>query len=93
MLRPQGYLTIVGDQQTVERDSVGCGHCQSVVFVKPNTASTVYLIPQQDGSWREEPGAFCRMCMRPVCLRCHHIGTCTPFEKQLEQLEGHARRG
>ena len=93
MLRPQGYLTIVGVDapQVIERDSVTCGHCSAVVFVKPATVNTVYQIPQHDGTWKEEPGAFCRVCMRAVCLHCHDVGTCTPFEKRLALMEAGLR--
>lgn len=91
MRRPQGYLVVAApDAPALERDTIQCGHCQKIVAVKPGTASTVYMIPRRDGSFKEEPGAFCRVCMRPVCLPCHDIGTCTPFERQLERLE--ARR-
>ena len=87
MLRPQGYAQIIEPVQIVERDTASCGHCNRVIFVKPGTATTVYLIQHRDGHWTEEPGAFCRVCMRPVCLRCHDIGTCVPVERLLERLE------
>ena len=102
MLRPQGYLQVIDpDCQTVERDTITCGHCQRVVFTKPGTASTVYLIPAKprgphdlDALKRQEevPGAFCRVCMRSVCLQCHDLGTCRPAEKFLEQVEKAGRR-
>jgi hypothetical protein len=74
------------DAPSLERDTVSCGHCGRVVFVKPGTASTVYLIPTLTG-WREDPGAGCRLCMKPVCLPCERMGRCLPLERQLEQLE------
>ena len=90
-MRHQGYVTIVDpDRPLFERDTTSCGHCQRVIFLKPGSGVTVYLIPHRDGRWTEESGAFCRVCMRPVCLVCHDKGTCTPIEKQLEQME--ARR-
>lgn len=77
------------DAPLLERDSIQCGHCGKTVFVKPGTATTVYLIPTADGRhWLEEPGAMCGCCWRPVCLPCHDTGTCTPLEAFLEQLEG-----
>jgi hypothetical protein len=91
MRRPQGYLTITSDRH-VERDTITCGHCGRIVVVKPNTATTVYLLPQRDGTWREEPGAGCRVCMQPVCLACHDVGTCRPVEQWLELMES-ARGG
>lgn len=91
MVRPHGYITVVSDApQVMERDTITCGHCQRVVIVKPCTVATVYLVQDRHGRWHEEPGAACRMCMRPVCLSCEAAGVCTPFEKALEQME--ARR-
>ena len=86
----RGYATVVSDARLWERDTVSCGHCAAVIFVKPGTASTTYLLPHRDGRWTEEPGAFCRVCMRPVCLRCHAHGACLPLERWLSQQE--ARR-
>lgn len=87
-MRHQGYATIFApDAPQFERDTCNCGHCQKVIFLKPGSGVTVYLIPHRDGRWTEESGAFCRVCMRPVCLPCHDKGTCTPFEKQIEQME------
>jgi len=69
-----------------------CFHCQQVIFVKPHTASTVYLIYDRVARrWQEEPGAFCRICMRPVCLACHAHGGCVPWERQLELSESRDR--
>lgn len=93
MLKPKGYAVIVSPAQPVrEFDSITCGHCQRVVFVKAGSASTVYLIPTRPlGSYREEPGASCRCCMRAVCLACHAKGTCTPWEQALERSEARDR--
>jgi len=93
MRRPQGYLTIVApESRTIERDTCQCCHCNRIVVVKPGSAETIYLLPNRDGSWREEPGASCRLCMGPVCLPCHDLGVCIPFEKQLERMEARAAR-
>lgn len=93
MRTPGGYATIIEpDQPVVERDTVGCGHCGCVIFTKPGSAATVYLLTTATpGVVREEAGAFCRVCMRPVCLRCHARGRCTPFERQLEASEARDR--
>jgi hypothetical protein len=93
MRSPTGYATIVEpDRPTVERDTITCGHCQRAIFVKPHTAATVYLIlDRRTLSWREEAGAFCRVCMRPVCLSCHAHGRCTPWEQLLEASEARER--
>ena len=94
---PKGYLSISDpDRRLVEYDVLSCGHCQKVIFAKPGTASTVYLIPirpkdEHDlaviGRWIEEPGAFCRVCMRPICLPCHDVGTCRTWEQLIESME------
>lgn len=88
-----GYATLVDpDRPTQEWDVVSCVHCGKQIFVKPGTASTVYLIPTRTpGLFLEEPGASCFCCMRPVCLPCYDLGTCTPLERRLAQMEG--RRG
>lgn len=93
MRSPTGYATVVDpDRPLQERDTVTCGHCQHVVFVKPGTALTVYLIYDRDtGGWQEEPGAFCRACMRPVCLACAAAGHCVPWERSLERSESRDR--
>lgn len=88
MLKPQGYAQIIDpDQPTLERDTATCGHCSALIFIKPGTAATVYVIYHRDGRVTEEPGAFCRCCMKPVCLACHDLGTCTPLERWLEAHE------
>ena len=91
MRRPDGYVTVSTPDLTIERDAVTCRHCQRIVLVKPGTASTVYLFPQMAGPDREEPGAFCRVCMGPVCLRCHDLGVCLPAERRLELMEAAGR--
>jgi len=93
----RGYLSIVDpDKPLFERSTITCGHCQKVVFVKPGTASTVYLIPirpkdEHDlvviGQFIEEPGAFCRVCMRAICLTCCDTGTCRTWEQMIEAME------
>jgi hypothetical protein len=46
--------------------------------------SVVFLKP------RESPGG-CRMCRGFLCATCTDAGTCTPFEKKLEQMEARDR--
>jgi len=88
-----GYATVVDpDHPTVERDTITCGHCQRVIVVKPGTASTVYLIfNRARWQWEEEAGAFCRVCMSPICLPCCDAGRCTPWERKLEASEAKDR--
>lgn len=93
MRGPSGYATITDpDHPLVERDTVTCAHCQRIVFVKPATAATVYLIlDPQTRIWTEQPGAFCRSCMRPVCLPCEAAGRCVPWERAFEAMEAKDR--
>jgi len=93
MRRPTGYgVTTSPDHPPIKRDTISCGHCQRIVFVKPGEASTVYLIfDRVRWAWKEEMGAFCRLCMRPVCLQCHGYGGCIPWEKKIEISEARDR--
>ncbi len=89
MLRPQGYATILDPSRPlVEYDTVTCCHCGRIIFTKPGTVSTVYLIWDAVSGWREEAGAGCWHCNKPVCLSCHDRGDCLPLERQLEVAEG-----
>lgn len=92
-MRPRsGYAQIVDPDRPVwERDTVSCGHCNKLIFVKPGSGLTVYLITHRDGRVTEEAGAFCRLCMKPVCLTCHDHGLCRPFERWLDEQEGTKR--
>lgn len=84
-----GYATITDpDTRIVEFDTVSCCHCSAAIRVKPNTVATVYLVVDPVTLlWREEPGASCYHCMKPVCLACHELGTCVPLERMLERAE------
>lgn len=96
MRRSSGYAVISDPQAAVpqfEWDTASCGHCQRVIFTKPGSAQTVYVFPQADGSAKEEMGAGCRVCMRPVCLQCCEIGICQPWETQVELMEAAGRLG
>lgn len=93
MRNASGYLVICDPDrpQAVERDTITCGHCQRVVFTKPGTVATVYLLPHPPDPDTEVAGAFCRICMRSVCLRCDAHGHCTPFELAIERQESRMR--
>lgn len=97
MLKPQGYITIVGDFAGLdrggktERDTITCGHCQKLVFVKPGTVSTVYLIPQLLAPDTEEPGAGCSICRRAICLECYALGICHVWERKIDEMEAKGR--
>lgn len=91
MLRPQGQITVTGEDTLLERDTLSCGHCTAIVMVKPGTFATTYYLPNLIGPPTEVPGAMCRVCMRPVCLTCHGEGRCLPFERRIEQMEARGR--
>jgi hypothetical protein len=92
MRRPHGLATLIqADGRIVENDTISCQHCEQIVFVKPGTGTTVYLVVDAQQQWREEPGAFCRQCMAPICLQCYDAGGCTPFERELEKSEARDR--
>lgn len=89
-----GYATITDPQvsKVFERDTVQCGHCQAVIWVKPNTACTVYLHWNRSGQhWDEIAGASCHVCYRPICLHCYTLGRCLPWERMLAISEGRDR--
>lgn len=95
MRNPSGYGVYTDrlqERKPVEYDTLTCGHCQRIVFVKPGSAGTIYLVVDRAATtFREEPGAFCRVCMRPVCLPCHDVGRCTPWEQKIEASEARER--
>jgi hypothetical protein len=90
-----GYAVIfepdVKPKDRWERDTCQCKHCDHVIYLKPGFGITKYLIQHADGHWTEEDGAFCRICMGPVCLRCDKIGRCIPLEKKIEAQEARDR--
>lgn len=95
MRSPQGYVCITDPDAAVpvvERDTITCGHCQQIIEIKPGTGATTYLIfDTRVWQYHEEPGAFCPVCMRHICLQCHARGRCVPWERMIERME--ARHG
>ena len=100
MRNPTGYgicTDRLQERKPVEYDTTTCGHCQRIIFTKPGTAQTTYLIFDRVAwQWREELGAFCRVCMRPVCLGCHARdarghGPHLTWEQQIERSEARGR--
>jgi hypothetical protein len=84
-------LTDHDRDRAVEYDTLTCKHCQQVIFVKPGSAQTVYLVLNRTTQqWEEQMGAFCRVCMSPVCLACEALGRCRPWERRLEAAERRA---
>jgi hypothetical protein len=76
---PGGYAVISEPGRAdVELDSITCFHCNRVVFVKAG----------QDPS---ALGGFCRVCMRHLCGPCADLGTCTPYEREMEKAEARDR--
>ncbi len=74
MRNPGGYLVITGPESVEEYDTFTCGHCQRVVVVKHKAQAS-------------DLGGMCRLCMKLVCAECDTLGSCTPFEKQMEEEE------
>ncbi len=52
-----------------EYDTVACRHCQAVIKLVH----------------RQQQGAFCRICMGPVCDTPKCATRCTPFFKTIEE--------
>jgi len=71
----RGYISIVGP----ERPTI---EIDTATCCHCNTVFT--LEPRQTPPW-------CRSCMKPVCERCHAIGTCRPLERWLERVEAKER--
>ena len=90
MRSPGGYITVVDpDTPLLERDTTTCCHCNKQIIVKPFTAQTTYLVfDRLTWQWNEVEGASCHNCLKPVCLQCHDLGICVPFERWLAMKEG-----
>ena len=72
--RQLGYAKIVDPTKSDEEvDSLTCGHCGTVVWMKPFQAG-------------EAMGGRCTCCDKFICLGCVGKG-CTPLQKKLEQWE------
>lgn len=76
MRRPQGFGFISSpDGKTEEFETATCAHCNCVYRLSRKT----------------DIGGFCRCCMDLICGPCADKGTCTPFEKQVEEMEARDR--
>lgn len=92
MRRAGGYLSICAPDKRSQRvtlngtvidteteaDTFSCGHCNRVVVVKP------FCDPS-------DVGGLCKQCMTLVCPKCYDVGSCTPIEKRIEQMEDRGR--
>lgn len=79
MRNPLGYgILCTEDGQIQEHDTFTCFHCNSIVVVKP------LMKP-------EDLGGMCKVCMKLTCPACTSVGSCTPWEKQMEQIEARDR--
>lgn len=79
MRNPGGYaVTFEPDRPPVERDTITCCHCNSIVFVEPGKSAS-------------DAGGFCGLCKQPTCGPCADLGKCVPFEKKLEAIEARDR--
>lgn len=68
-----GIITDPALGQPEEVDSMSCGHCGHVVWMKPF----------QDGA---AMGGHCTCCDKFICLHCVGKG-CTPLQQRLENWE------
>lgn len=57
-----------------EADTFTCAHCNKIVMVQPKCDPA-------------DLGGFCKQCTKLVCPECYGIGSCTPWEKQMEEME------
>ena len=77
MRNPQGYaLWFNGDIgiADIERDTISCGHCNTVSYVKPFQDPT-------------DLGGLCKICMKFICKLCVDTGICDPLEEQIARME------
>jgi len=93
-IKPQGYSEIISPEQdivnldhirrelispgTAKFDTCTCFHCNSIFHVSARMRP-------------EDIGGLCKTCMRPICPKCLDK-PCTPWEKQMEQLENKIER-
>jgi hypothetical protein len=78
MNRAHGFIVESGPLGSVEYESFTCFHCQAIVKV-PHRAKG------------EDIGGLCKVCMRLICRECVGVGSCTPWQKQMEQSEARDR--
>lgn len=78
MKRATNYSTTTDPYGTVEQDSFTCGHCQTIVPVKP-------------GEKGEDLGGMCKQCMSLICGPCVKLMQCIPWEKKMEIIESRDR--
>ncbi len=77
--RTQGAILICDpDSGNSQIRTFTCIHCNRVVQVA-------------HGASPDKCGGFCFRCDAPTCLPCAKQGTCTPFEKKIDQMEAKAR--
>lgn len=83
MRRAEGYARIFDPaaSKTLEAATHTCAHCNGIV----------HLHDMKTGKALAGVLVHCYQCDSNVCVRCAETGKCTPFEKQLEAMEGRAR--
>ena len=62
-----------------EADTFTCGHCNSIVHIRPREPL-------------ENMGGRCGMCDRLICPTCVTTGRCDPFEEKLKRQEWYRDR-
>jgi hypothetical protein len=75
-----GYAVMFSPEGEKENDTFTCAHCNTIVHIPPK------------GSGHQMPGGTCGSCgFKLICDACVERGVCTPFLKQLEQIEARDR--
>jgi len=92
MRKPQGLTTITGEipsnaptmidrgvrHSEMEVDTFTCNHCCHVIHV----------LPKMDAA---DMGGLCKQCMELICPRCVDKQVCSPWEKQMAEIEARDR--
>ena len=70
-----GYATLTSPEGfRREADTFTCGHCNTVVHIRPKTAL-------------EDLGGRCAVCDTLICGKCVKTGRCDPVEEKLKRVE------
>lgn len=93
--KSEGVGTVtLADGSSFDIKTVTCGHCQRLCAVEAGTDCTG---PGRSGPMpglaaRRRPGTHvCHICWRIVCDQCHAVGSCKPWEEQMQRTEARDR--
>ena len=74
--RTSGYSVLAEDFSSTERETLSCVHCQMIWAVQPGSGHN---------------RGFCFLCNGPTCGKQNCVESCTPWEKQIEEIEAKDR--